>query len=102
MFGTTSVQFNRRNEKLGLELRNATSSICWIFVPLFDEAHNLIAWKSIASNLRLSWMVIIAVSNSQKAWAPAWVLALLQLDVPGLGFLQDGSVGVRKSFAVTS
>jgi len=25
---------------LGLELSNATSSICWIFVPLFDEAHN--------------------------------------------------------------
>jgi hypothetical protein len=39
-FGTTSVQFNRRNGKLGLELSNATSSICRIFVPLFDEAHN--------------------------------------------------------------
>ena len=25
---------------MGLELSNATSSICWIFVPLFDEAHN--------------------------------------------------------------
>jgi hypothetical protein len=47
-FGTTSVQFNRRNEKLGLELSNATSSICWIFVPLFDEAHNP---KVVSSNL---------------------------------------------------
>jgi hypothetical protein len=25
---------------LDLELSNATSSICWIFVPLFDEPHN--------------------------------------------------------------
>jgi hypothetical protein len=24
----------------GLEQSNATSSICWIFVLLFDEAHN--------------------------------------------------------------
>jgi hypothetical protein len=40
LFGTTSVQFNTRNEKLGLELSNATSSICWIFVQLFDDAHN--------------------------------------------------------------
>jgi len=40
LFGTASVQFNRRNGKLGLELSNATSSICWIFAPLFDEAHN--------------------------------------------------------------
>ena len=48
LFGTTSVQFNRRNEKLGLELSNATSSICWIFVSLFDEAHNP---KVVSSNL---------------------------------------------------
>ena len=26
--------------EVGLELSNATSSIGWIFVPLFDEAHN--------------------------------------------------------------
>jgi hypothetical protein len=32
----------------------------------------------------------------------AAVFALLQLDVPGSGFFQDGSVRVRKSFAVTS
>jgi hypothetical protein len=33
---------------LGLELSNATSSICWIFVSLFDEAHNP---KVVSSNL---------------------------------------------------
>jgi hypothetical protein len=32
----------------------------------------------------------------------AAVFALLQLGVPGSGFFQDGSVRVRKSFAVTS
>jgi len=35
---------------LGLELSNATSSIYWIFVPLFDEAHNP---KVVSSNLTL-------------------------------------------------
>jgi hypothetical protein len=33
---------------VGLELSNATSSICWIFAPLFDEAHNP---KVVSSNL---------------------------------------------------
>jgi hypothetical protein len=33
---------------LGLELSNATSSIYWIFVLLFDEAHNP---KVVSSNL---------------------------------------------------
>jgi hypothetical protein len=33
---------------LGLELSNARSSICWIFVLLFDEAHNP---KVVSSNL---------------------------------------------------
>src|SRR5277367_6031966 len=47
-FGTTSVQFNRRNGKLGLELSNATSSICEIFAMRFDEAHNP---KVVSSNL---------------------------------------------------
>ena len=46
--GTTSVQFNRRNGKLGLELSNATASICEIFALLFCEAHNP---KVVSSNL---------------------------------------------------
>ena len=33
---------------MGLELSNATSSTCWIFVSLFDEAHNP---KVVSSNL---------------------------------------------------
>jgi len=37
--------------QLGLELSNATSSICWTFVPLLDEAHNP---KVVSSNLTLS------------------------------------------------
>jgi hypothetical protein len=48
LIGTTSVQLNRRNGKLCLELSNATSSICWIFVLLFDEAHKP---KVVSSNL---------------------------------------------------
>jgi hypothetical protein len=47
-FGTTSVQLDRRNWRLGLELSNATSSIYWIFALLFDEAHNP---KVVSSNL---------------------------------------------------
>jgi hypothetical protein len=35
-FGTTGQE----KREVGLELSNATSSICWIFVLLFDEAHN--------------------------------------------------------------
>jgi len=47
-FGTTSVQFNRRNGKLGLELSNATASIYEIFALLFCDAHNP---KVVSSNL---------------------------------------------------
>ena len=48
LFFTTSVQFNTRNGKLGLELSNATSSIYEIFAVLFCEAHNP---KVVSSNL---------------------------------------------------
>jgi hypothetical protein len=35
-FGT----IQQKKLEVGFELSNATSSIYWIFVPLFDEAHN--------------------------------------------------------------
>jgi hypothetical protein len=48
LFGTTSVQFNRRNEKLVLELSNPGPNICEIFAMLFCETHNP---KVVSSNL---------------------------------------------------
>jgi hypothetical protein len=64
---------------LGLELSNATSSICWIFVPLFCVAHNP---KVVSSNLTPATMgaarkilsapfffiVILLVSASKAAF----------------------------------
>jgi hypothetical protein len=43
-FGT----IQQKKLEVGFELSNATSSIYWIFVPLFDEAHNP---KVVSSNL---------------------------------------------------